>query len=1246
MKFLTPAEWAGAKKPAALPQKFSAAATIALLNINSEALKGRSINRLLKQQLKAFNKKQIKFLILSETKSTARSKRQKTSNYELFTTNDRRSGVHPHPPMGGVSILVHKQYAERTDKIQVPFKNDNIIWLVVRTEKGSHILAGMYNRPWQKEHTTEEHEANMLCIEKNIKWIKEKFDPLSILMGGDFNTRLGEQTQDKTTNSYKPRFEQMIEETKLEVLLPARSNPHQNWTLLHLDTRTNRTASSIIDLFLGSPAPMFEPYPDGALSKTHPEISLGSDHRMVTCEWNIDLGDALVEWTQAVRDTIFWDETAIRAFQTAIGQDRSITEIITKLNVMRKTLNQPNHHRIPKNAITEMNKLARQLVRQTTKASENLKAAQKVRRERDHDLSGKEKSLEHKRAAIAKSISELPADDPEIVNRFEELKTVNGDIHALHTQADHKLHNKWWDQVINSLADDTEHGPDEFWRLVKRLKRSHQTSIFPSAMKHETTDTWATDMNSIMELIVEHYKAVATSTDPDGRASSSSRTRTQSTQASNHDIQEKKEAESLDATPCPRSLDPGDLKSSDLNIEEVKTATSSRKPGRRAGPMGDSYEMWKYGGDTLLEAMHALFSTMWALGSVPKCMKESTMTLIYKKGERNLVKNYRPITLMSCLLKIYEKVLETRLSSHVHTNNIISRLQNAGKRHKGAIDAMEKIKNMQEQEDRYMLLSIDLSKAFDRVPLHILFNKLSENKITGRLNRAIRSTYTTQSLRIEIGDKKSNEFSLDAGVKQGSVLSPTLFILFVNDLLRELESKKSGPLVDGIPTPAQMFVDDLILMATSQKDMTDLWAIVTRFCLRNGCVVNTSKTQILQCNMKTSAFALTQSLRLPPSTIQDKLKYLGIEISAMKGPKGWSAHVDSRMTKMQSAYFSLTANGLHWGNNSITPSLKLYAEVLTPILMYGGELWELDERTSQLLDRKQAKLLKLILGLHRMTPTPWVLWETATLPASIQADLLKVKRWRKTMVDHHNNWKNTRKTAKKRRRNGLPALHAHQHQGQRLPLTQQGRKIKTILQSWGLANKSIREIVQPRPETEPTGETDWKTWATSNAEQQHTEQFRTWAESEECLSRDLTPLAVKADRPLSHLLDGSLPIGSQNQVTNVLRLRAYTIGIGADWSRRSQSDHPCCPLCSSQNKQDSIPHMLTECRGLAKERTELILAMHKTWSTLEKTTYSTTQSATGKTLLLCRSPTAQQVLFIAHFLQEAEITRDRALESR
>ena len=175
---------------------------------------------------------------------------------------------------------------------------------------------------------------------------------------------------------------------------------------------------------------------------------------------------------------------------------------------------------------------------------------------------------------------------------------------------------------------------------------------------------------------------------------------------------------------------------------------------------------------------------MWKLANV---------TPIFKKGDKQLIKNYRPISLLPICGKILEKIIFKNLYSYLHTNNLITKNQSGFRQGDSTTNQLlylldeihQAFDSTKSLEVRTVFL--DISKAFDKVWHDGLIFKLEQNGISGNLLKLLQN-YLRNRKRVVQNGSHSDYSSIESGVPQGSVLGPLSFLVYINDLERNIKS--------------------------------------------------------------------------------------------------------------------------------------------------------------------------------------------------------------------------------------------------------------------------------------------------------------------------------------------------------------------------------------------------------------------------------------------------------------------------
>ena len=295
----------------------------------------------------------------------------------------------------------------------------------------------------------------------------------------------------------------------------------------------------------------------------------------------------------------------------------------------------------------------------------------------------------------------------------------------------------------------------------------------------------------------------------------------------------------------------------------------------------------------LAPVISSLVSTSLQQGIFPHKLKIAKVIPLHKSGSRAEVSNYRPISLLSCFSKIYEKIMQARLLNHLKSEKILFDSQygfRAGHSCEHALlEAQHHIQRALEKKQVTALLLIDYSKAFDMVDSSILLRKLEHYGVRDIALSWFRSYLTDREQYVNVNNCNSTLHKLKYGVPQGSILGPILFILYINDL----------PQISKIAHHIY-FADDanLIISADTCIQLSllvnEVLSLVLHWATNNGLKLNASKTKyMIFSNKKVDDIIIYLGEdRLRKSETE---KFLGVLIDSKLN---WSDHIQILSTKI------------------------------------------------------------------------------------------------------------------------------------------------------------------------------------------------------------------------------------------------------------------------------------------------------------------------------------------------------------
>lgn len=358
-------------------------------------------------------------------------------------------------------------------------------------------------------------------------------------------------------------------------------------------------------------------------------------------------------------------------------------------------------------------------------------------------------------------------------------------------------------------------------------------------------------------------------------------------------------------------------------------------------------------------------NTSLELGIFPDSLKIAKVSPIYKCGSKTDPSNYRPISVLPVVSKIFERILYDRLSEYLTEKQILIDEQ-YGFRPKcntltAAIDLISKIKTNIDKKNIAIGIFIDLKKAFDTVSHEKLILKLKDIGIDGPALSIFKSYLENRSQIVKIDNFMSSPQNISYGIPQGSILGPLLFLIYINNINKI-----------GLTGHLTLYADDTCLfyfdksihdiINDAQKDLD----IINEWLLHNLLTINTTKTSYIILAAKNKTIPQFEPLRINNKIIErsHQEKYLGLLID---DKLTWQPHIDHLKSKLTS-----TLGALRKISHCLPKTIKpiIYNSLVKSHLDYLIEIWGSAAPTNlSPLQRIQNKIIKVLFHYSYDTPT-------------------------------------------------------------------------------------------------------------------------------------------------------------------------------------------------------------------------------------------------------------------------------------
>ena len=231
---------------------------------------------------------------------------------------------------------------------------------------------------------------------------------------------------------------------------------------------------------------------------------------------------------------------------------------------------------------------------------------------------------------------------------------------------------------------------------------------------------------------------------------------------------------------------------------------------------------------------------------IPESFRKSVILPLYKKGDINDVSNYRGLSLLNTIYKIFTGIILNRLNHWINFHHILNEYQAGFRKSYSTVDnifSLTSIVNLNWHENKNTFaFFVDFSCAFDTIPHNSLFYKLSCLGLSSNIISILRLLYTDACSQVWDGTFLPDSFLTGIGVKQGCLLSPILFSLYLNDLHDFLPK---GLYIAGTCIRVLMYADDLILLADSSADLQIMINSLREYCALWSLHINLLKSKVM-----------------------------------------------------------------------------------------------------------------------------------------------------------------------------------------------------------------------------------------------------------------------------------------------------------------------------------------------------------------------------------------------------------------
>ena len=831
---------------------------------------------------------------------------------------------------GGTAILIKNKMQSQIRRItNKETEEQEIIWVEYKTPNNRPTYIGVYYGPQEKQNK-DETEAQYAHLTTEIEQLKTKG---KVILAGDFNAKLKvNQNNIQQEQSRNGKYLQdLIDQTNMK---PVSINyPKTTWTR---ENRKNNEEKSIIDYVIASnnASDQITGLEIDDIGRWRLKGKEETDHNTITFEIQSQKPPFMTKKTKKKR-WILDKKEAWEKFNNYLKEEHK-NNGANDYDTYKKMINKGLEIHIPKITIKDHGK---------GKESQKTKTLrEEMRKRRKETQNMKNMNLMDKR---------------ELIERYIEAQIKLRD--SIADDEKEKLQQK-----IKKIATEAKKSPDVIWKIAKKLKRN-------VAEEKETTKTEEgielKNPQEAMEHIAKYYETLY-------RAREGEPGTEESTQNIIKQVEKWTQEEANNEPP--------------ITDKELRMIQKRLKRKKACGPDNIPNEVITEADPETLKIHKGILNHIYKEENIPIDWQKGSIKRLYKgKGEKGKCSNERGITLASNIGKLFERVVNNRISDKIN----ITDHQAGGKKGRATADHLLVLQNTINQakknNKKVLITFLDVTKAYDKAWLDGIMYAMGHNGVNGKNWKIIKKLNENLTATIQTDHGATREIQIKDSIRQGGVLSVNQYALLMDEISKAIIERNLGvPDGNENKTGCLLWMDDVALITNNENEMNEMLTITNQIARKYHIKFGQEKSKI----MMTGKIKENHKFYLGEMEIErtKAYKYLGVTLNEKNNLKD---HIKSTKGKCEAAYQTIMAicGDSELKGIQMKAAWTLINTCIEPIIMYGLEALSPSKTEILELNRIWTNIIKRILMTPQSTPNEVLYMEAGILDVETMIDRNKIK---------------------------------------------------------------------------------------------------------------------------------------------------------------------------------------------------------------------------------------------------------------